>query len=104
MLVEFEHVAAFPVGSPGSTLSTFRKRSLPCTFPFTSFPSAFTSPAEGPEQSGQKPDHRHLLTPGGGVAGPAASVFIFHLWFLVPHIRPLLAMRARKQVCLYLLI
>ena len=43
-----EHVLAFPVRGPGGTLSPFRKRSLPCTFPITLFPSAFTSPTEGP--------------------------------------------------------
>ena len=48
LFVKVEHVPAFPVGSPGSRLPTFRKRSLPCTFPFTSFLSAFTSPTEGP--------------------------------------------------------
>ena len=98
LFVKVKQVAAFPVGSPGSTLPTFRKRSLPCTFTFTSFPSAFTSPAEGPEQPAQKPDHRHLRSPGSGLVGPPpASIFIFHLRFFVPHIHTLLAMRARKH-------
>ena len=55
LCVKVEHVPAFPVGGPRSTLPAFRKRSLPCTFPFTSFPSAFTFPPEGP----QAPRHFH---------------------------------------------
>ena len=35
LFVQVEHVPAFPVGGPGGRLLTFRKRSLPCTFPFT---------------------------------------------------------------------
>ena len=35
LFVQVEHMSAFPVGSPGSTLPAFRNRSLPCTFPFT---------------------------------------------------------------------
>jgi len=55
LFVKIEHMPAFPVGSPSSRLPAFRKRSLPCTFPFTLFPSAFTFPAEGP----QAPRHSH---------------------------------------------